>query len=71
MATPACVTCKASFLGYDGRARHGGSLWKRTEKKAAFVSVLWDTVPSERIVSPRLSGGCRTLSVSGECYGQN
>ena len=24
MATPACVTCKASLLGYDGRARHGG-----------------------------------------------
>ena len=24
MATPACVTCKASLLWYDGRARHGG-----------------------------------------------
>ena len=59
MATPACVTCKASLLGYNGRARLGGFLWKRTEKKAALVSGLWDTVPLERIVSPRLSGDCR------------
>ena len=59
MATPACVTCKASLLGYNGRARLGGILWKRTEKKAAVVSGLWDTVPSERIVSPRLSRDCR------------